>query len=138
MIPSVIRYMHGFPLTVNGKIDRKALNVESNEFENREKINFDALSTTEEIIYKIWCDALKTDDIVLADNFFEIGGNSLMAVSVLAKIEATFKIELGLRVFFDSPKIKDIAEAVDLKVKKEEPETSLKMDGNIKIVNGEI
>ena len=138
MVPSKIVYMDGFPLTVNGKVDRKALNAEPDEPEKREVVDQEKLTATEKTIYKIWCDALKTDDIVVADNFFDIGGNSLMAVSVLARIEATFNVALGLRVFFDSPRIKDIAEAVDLKTLKEKSDAFIVNENNSNIITGEI
>ena len=53
-----------------------------------------------------------------------------MAVSVLARIEATFNVALGLRVFFDSPRIKDIAEAVDLKTLKEKSDAFIVNENN--------
>ncbi len=138
MVPSKIVYMDGFPLTVNGKVDRKALNAEPDEPNKREAVDKEKLTATEKTIHNIWCEALKTDDVVIADNFFDIGGNSLMAVSVLSRIEATFNIALGLRVFFDSPRIKDLAEAVDLKTMKEKSDTVVSMENKSKIITGEI
>jgi amino acid adenylation domain-containing protein len=118
MIPSAYKLMHGFPKTVNGKTDRKALVIKKSELESKSIIEKSDLTLTERVIHKIWCEALKIDDISKEDNFFNIGGNSLLAISVFSKIEATFKVSLALRVFFDSPKIKDLAESVDIAIQK--------------------
>ena len=140
MIPSAFKLMHGFPLTVNGKIDRNALSADIPVSESRIKTTIEDLSITEKTIFSIWCQALKTDDLSLNDNFFDIGGNSLMAVTVLSKIESAFNINLGLRTFFDSPRIKDLAENIDIKTKQPgEPKTDIHKDkSSLKIISGEI
>ena len=116
MIPSAFKIMHGFPKTINGKIDRDALVLEISEIAERNIQHLKTLTETEKKILEIWCDVLKTKDIFTTDNFFEIGGNSLLAISIMSKIESVFNIDLGLRVFFDSPKIKDLSETVDIEV----------------------
>ena len=118
MIPSVIRLMEGFPLTTNGKIDREALKYEANEIKDDHNRGNIYLTPTEERIYQIWCDVLKTRDILPEDNFFEIGGNSLLAISILSKIETEFKLELGLRIVFDNPRIRDFSDFIDHSVNK--------------------
>jgi amino acid adenylation domain-containing protein len=114
MVPAVIRIMHGFPLNINGKVDREALKYDVREIKEDQKRTDIKLTSTEEKIYKIWCDVLKTEEIMATDNFFEIGGNSLLAITIMSKIEAVFNIGLSLRVFFDSPRIEDIAESIDI------------------------
>jgi tyrocidine synthetase III len=140
MIPSAYQFLHEFPHTINGKIDRKALNFDFNEMNREQSEETGILTPTEKIIRKIWSNVLKTKEISLKDNFFDIGGNSLLAITVFSKIESTFNIELGLRVFFDSPRIKDLAEFIDISIQnleeKKNVEKNLKND--IKIVNGEI
>lgn len=105
-----------------------------------EKNQIKALSATEMIIHKIWCETLKTENISVTDNFFEIGGNSLNAIAIMSKIESAFNICIGLRVFFDSPRINDLAEIVDiLKQKLAEGELTKRTLGvKTKIVKGEI
>jgi len=83
---------------------------------------------------------LKTKDISTIDNFFDIGGNSLLAISVFAKIEAAFNVELGLRIFFDSPRIKDLAETIDFAIHrnvKQKPSKKSNGEG-ARIIEGEI
>jgi len=70
---------------------------------------------TEKMIYSIWCDILKIKDILKTDNFFNKGGYSLLAVKAFNKIKAAFNVDdLEMRVFFDSPRIEDLAEAIDI------------------------
>ena len=118
MVPSAFKIMHGFPKTVNGKIDRDALVLDKTEVVTRGSEDIKSLSSTERKILDIWSEVLRTKDILVTDNFFEIGGNSLLAITVMSKIESAFETELGLRLFFDSPKIKDLAETVDIEKKK--------------------
>ena len=139
MVPSVFKLMRGFPSTINGKTDRNALYVDPDEMitrENREKRD---LTPGEKIIYGIWCDALKTNEITPSDNFFDIGGNSLMAISVFSKIGSAFNVNLKLRVFFDSPRISDLARAIEIAVLsnsvKKEVDNSAGSEG---IIDGEV
>jgi amino acid adenylation domain-containing protein/FkbH-like protein len=118
MIPTFYNIMKEFPKTSNGKIDRKSLIFQINELGKTGSDEIEALTPTEKVIFKIWSETLKTEDITVTDNFFESGGNSLLAIAVFSKIESAFNIDLGLRVFFDSPRIKDLAEAIDISVKK--------------------
>jgi gramicidin S synthase 2/tyrocidine synthetase-3 len=140
MIPSLFKFLDGFPKTLNGKVDKKALVVENMAAEHREADNSTPMTPTEKLILNIWCETLKTDDIDTFDNFFDIGGNSLMAISVFSKIEKTFNIELGLRVFFDSPRIKDIADIVDMAIHKKDIEkfSGMKDNNVVKTIKGEI
>ena len=140
MIPSAFKIMHGFPKTINGKIDRDALVLEISEIAEKNIQHLKTLTETEKKILEIWSDVLKTKDILTTDNFFEIGGNSLLSISVMSKIESVFNIELGLRVFFDSPRIKDLAEAIDIFNNGKVNVKSYKQlkDNNIQIISGEI
>ena len=140
MIPAMVKILNGFPKTINGKTDKNALTFDINDSFNRDNQELKTLTQTEMKIHDIWCEVLKTKDILPTDNFFEIGGNSLLAISIMSKIESIFNVELGLRVFFDSPKIKDLAEAIDLsKNKKIETKSyDLPKDNKFQIVNGEI
>jgi len=140
MIPSAFKFMHGFPKNINGKTDRKALNFDTRELEKHESIDLSTLSPTEGRLHKIWCEALKTEYVSGTDNFFEIGGNSLLAISIMSKIESEFNIELGLKTFFDSPRISDLAETIEIRLRQTSRKTT-EAEENIqdsKIVIGEI
>jgi tyrocidine synthetase-3 len=113
MVPSAFKYMHGFPMNSSGKIDRKALNIDSSEFEKRERTDLTVLSPTEKTIHKIWCEALKTDDIFLKEDFFEIGGNSLLAIKLINKIREEFGIRLTFRELIANSTIGQLSVFID-------------------------
>jgi amino acid adenylation domain-containing protein len=142
MIPSFFQTSDGFPRLPNGKINMKALILEINESVKKNEIdlNLKTFEPTELTIYNIWCEALKTNDISTKDNFFTVGGNSLLAIDVFSKIESAFNVNLGLRVFFDSPRIKDLAEAISISGLKSSGEKLFKktLNEEVRIINGEI
>jgi acyl carrier protein len=140
MVPSAFKFMNGFPRNINGKIDRKALVYDVVELEKKEEGGKTPLTDIEKVIYDIWCATLKTKNISVTDNFFDIGGNSLMAISVFSKIETAFNIDLGLRLFFDSPRIKDLADILEVKLNISEEPRHVSQNGNgrSRTVKGEI
>ena len=86
MVPSAYIIMKGFPKTINGKIDKDALTLDMNDLVSRESKGMKTITLTERIILKIWQDALKTKDVLTTDNFFEIGGNSFLSISVFPRL----------------------------------------------------
>jgi len=122
MIPTDIIQYDEFPLTINGKIDTKALlydyimSLNDNmliKTTNGPEKDLHFKTPINEILFHIWSEVLMTKNISLTDNFFEIGGNSVLAIAVLSKIKSAFNIELDLKVFFNSPRIKDLGEAIE-------------------------
>ncbi len=97
MIPSAFKYMHGFPKTVNGKTDRKALKIDTREVKERGSVDINTLKPAEKEIYGIWSDILKTDDISLTDSFFDIGGNSLIGLRLINLLREKFGITLTFK-----------------------------------------
>jgi amino acid adenylation domain-containing protein len=116
-VPAVYKTVDGFPITINGKTDRNALTINLSEIQQEsKKIDTRELTPTQQTILKIWLDSIRTESIALEDNFFDAGGTSLLAISVVDKIEKAFKVSLSLRVFFDSPKILSLADIIDIKM----------------------
>jgi long-subunit acyl-CoA synthetase (AMP-forming) len=116
MVPSAYKTLTAFPMTINGKVDMKALNIDlSLSAENEKKISV-RLTPTQQKIAKIWQDIVKTKKFTINDSFFDIGGSSLLAILAADKLEKEFDIKLSLRIFFDSPKIKSLAEHIDSKI----------------------
>ncbi|MEL7408557.1 MAG: amino acid adenylation domain-containing protein, partial [Cyanobacteria bacterium J06558_2] len=112
MIPGDIIQVESFPLTPNGKIDRRALSLRTGDRQETQSI-IAAQSPTEEILISIWTEILERDVISTQDNFFELGGHSLLATRVVSQIRQIFSIELSLRTLFEHPTIKDLALAVE-------------------------
>jgi len=140
MIPAFFQEYYDFPRLPNGKINKKALQVEILQSPLTENKSERELSPIEKTIFDIWSEELKIKSISINDNFFDVGGNSLLAISVMSKIEASFNISLGLKVFFDSPQIEHLAEAIELAIKKPTSSESGKEKKKMhsKIVKGEL
>jgi amino acid adenylation domain-containing protein len=134
MIPAFFVTLDALPLTPNGKVDRKALPTQSiqrlqletvetnlqietektfthkNTFGISLETNLSAPRTpTEEILVGIWSQVLGLEMVSIQDNFFLLGGHSLMAVSLFSQIEQTFGKNLPLATLFKAPTIEQLA-----------------------------
>ena len=116
MQPATIEIVEAIPLTVNGKVDRKALPEPKWEKEGEERGT--AKSGEEEVIAGIWSEVLGKGRVGVKDNFFELGGHSLLAAQMIGRVREVFGVEIGLRVVFEKPTVEGIAES--LREKREE------------------
>ncbi|RYE11766.1 MAG: amino acid adenylation domain-containing protein, partial [Sphingobacteriaceae bacterium] len=108
MVPAQIVMLEQFPLTPNQKIDRKALPKPANlSAENPE--NTGPRTSVEKLVSDIWCEVLGRKSISIYDNFFEIGGHSLLAVQIMAKIEKETGKRVPLAALFEAPTVESLA-----------------------------
>ena len=112
MIPNAFVLLKNFPLNPNGKIDKKAL-PSPEEYYSTEKYVVPQ-NVIEQKLVEIWSKLLKleTEKISIHDNFFNLGGHSLLATLLKSRIEQYFNIKLELRVLFNKPTIKQIADVI--------------------------
>ena len=112
MIPSAFVPLQAWPLTTNGKLDRKVLHAhEIAEPELTEA--YDATRTpTEELLAGVWAEVLGLRRVGIHDNFFDAGGHSLLATQLMSRLRAAFGLELPLRLLFESPTIAELAREV--------------------------
>ncbi|MDB6053786.1 MAG: non-ribosomal peptide synthetase [Verrucomicrobiales bacterium] len=110
MIPAVIVEVKSFPLTPNGKINRKAL-PKPDEATPRQG-DETPRSYLETQLHKIWETVLGHSSFGVSDNFFEVGGHSLLAVKLMSQIETTLGKKMPVSVLFQSATIEKLAEAV--------------------------
>ena len=105
MVPSAYIFLDNFPLTPNGKIDKKALILLSDKNEQLQLSNqFESPRTPEEeIIVDVYSEVLGIERIGIRDNFFELGGHSLLATQVISRLSNIFEIEIPLRMIFEFP-----------------------------------
>jgi len=107
MLPNKIIVLDKIPLSVNGKIDFNELN---NKNVGRVQRKYRAPRTEiEQKIQNIWQSEIRGEDISINDNFFEWGGNSLIAVSLICKINNVLNCSLSMQVIFESPTIEKLA-----------------------------
>jgi amino acid adenylation domain-containing protein/non-ribosomal peptide synthase protein (TIGR01720 family) len=112
MIPSAFVVLESLPLTPNGKVDRRALPA-PDAAETHAGAEFVApRSPLEEALADIWRGVLGVERVGVHDNFFELGGHSLMATRVLSNVRRIFRIELPLKVVFESATVAELAPAV--------------------------
>ncbi len=111
-MPSAFVVLDKLPLTLNGKVDRRALPAPNSGNSRDEKTFTPPRTSEEEKIAEIWSDVLDVKPIGVDDNFFDLGGHSLSATRVVTRIREAFDITLPLRLLFDSPTIAAVAEHV--------------------------
>jgi amino acid adenylation domain-containing protein/non-ribosomal peptide synthase protein (TIGR01720 family) len=111
MVPSVFVVLDEFPLNASGKLDRKALPAPDFASLVRE---YRAPGTdTETALVAIFETVLGMDRIGVDDDFFVLGGNSLNATRVIARVNAELGTAVDVRSFFDAPTVAELAAAVD-------------------------
>ncbi|HYN22156.1 MAG TPA: condensation domain-containing protein, partial [Thermoanaerobaculia bacterium] len=104
MIPSAIVLLPALPLTPNGKLDRRALARLAPEAAAREGSQPAAFQTpAEELLAGIWAEVLGIDEVGREDDFFALGGHSLIALRVQARVRERLGAELPLAAFFQFP-----------------------------------
>ena len=109
MVPARIVLLDQFPLTPNNKTDYKALAAMAQN-PTPDISGFTAPRTSaEKLVSNIWCETLGLPAISIYDNFFEIGGHSLLAVQMMAKIEKETGKRLPLAALFESSTIKSLS-----------------------------
>ncbi|WP_162903473.1 condensation domain-containing protein, partial [Taibaiella koreensis] len=112
MVPAFFVLMESFPLTANGKIDRKKL-PQPGASELSEALFEEPQTATEKLLAELWMQVLNVPRVGRHDNFFELGGHSLKATNTVARIFKTFEVSLPLNVFFKQPTILDQAAFID-------------------------
>lgn len=112
MIPSFFMELTHFPLTANGKIDKKTLLEEEN---NPRKTIIVAQTELEKNLVAIWEEELDIRPIGTKDVFFELGGHSLSAARIISKINNLYGQELYLHQFYQMPTINKLATLIDEK-----------------------
>jgi acyl carrier protein len=121
MIPSIYIGLPSLPVTTAGKCDKQALpvpepaNLLPESFEKKPG-NQDQQNGTEARIAQLVSGLVAGKPIGRDDNFFLVGGHSLMAAQLIARVRETLAVSLNLRQLFEAPTIASLAAAVDLKL----------------------
>lgn len=110
MLPSAfVKLLDALPLTPSGKIERRALPAAlSRETRNISTDLIPPRTATEEVLTAIWSDVLGLEKVGIHDNFFALGGHSLSAMQVIARLRETFKVELPISCLFDYPTVVEL------------------------------
>jgi amino acid adenylation domain-containing protein len=112
MVPSVFVHLESLPLTVNGKVDRAALPAPNAENMLTERTV--APSTNTEIkLAIVISNLLKVTEIGVDDDFFMLGGHSLLGTQLIARIRESFRVEMPLLVLFEQPTVRGLAAEIE-------------------------
>lgn len=112
MLPNIYVQLKEIPLSNNGKVDKSKLPKVNNL---NEKYNFiPPKNKIEKDIYKYWCELLKHSKFGIEDNFFEIGGDSLLMIKFITNVNKIYNIKIQIKDFIQNPIIKDISNYIRL------------------------
>jgi amino acid adenylation domain-containing protein len=115
MIPAAIVVVDEFPLTRNGKIDRAAMPAPMRKPRAAGNDYTAPRTPVEALLADLWADALGVEQVGTDDDFFELGGDSLSAADLLAKIRSTLSVEVpAAQLFFRDATVAGLAELVDV------------------------
>jgi acyl carrier protein len=109
MLPAAYVRLESLPLTPNGKLNRKALPMpewKSSAYEPPE-------GELEKTITLIYAEVLELEKVGRNDSFFELGGQSLLAMRVISRIREQLKLELSLRNLFEQPRVAEFAKLIE-------------------------
>ncbi len=112
MIPSAFVVMEKFPLTPNGKIDRKALPPPEGRSAEIQDEYVAPRDPVEQGLALLWSKVLKVGRVGLNDNFFELGGHSILAVRIVVEIEKLYKTRLPLATLLQAPTVGELAQVL--------------------------
>ncbi|WP_406367115.1 amino acid adenylation domain-containing protein [Streptomyces sp. NBC_00645] len=117
MVPSLFVELEKIPLTANGKLDRRAL--PDPETGAATDAYIAPRSETEETIAEVWGQVLGLDKVGVEDNFFDLGGHSILAVRLISRLQAEYDLDLPVRVAFERPTVAQLAVEIEDRVRAE-------------------
>jgi thioesterase domain-containing protein/acyl carrier protein len=105
MVPPFLTAIERFPLSPSGKIDRKRLPAPHCRTDRTVQKSDAPRNPIEEQLSRMWADVLNVTEVGVFDDFFDLGGRSLLAIQLISKISDAFDVEVPLQLMFDSPTI---------------------------------
>jgi len=113
MIPSTFILMDVFPTTIGGKVDRNALSAPERGRPVLDQPYCPPNSALERQLVEIWGDLLGLDRVGIHDDFFELGGQSLLATQLVARIRGSFEVDVPIGDVLESSNIARLAELIE-------------------------
>ncbi len=113
MLPSAIVFLHALPLTINGKVDRRALPEPEHAHDGDQTPFVEARTAVEKDLVQIWQAVLQVKRLGIYANFFSLGGHSLLATQLISRIRAKFEIDFPILSFFNAPTVAELAQLLE-------------------------
>ena len=119
MVPSSLTVLDKLPLSPNGKVNRQALPAPEDVEPERERIFVAPRTSTEVSLADIYMQVLKIEHVGIHDDFFELGGDSLLAVQLTTRIHDIFKVDFSLLSLYEARTITELAERIQTLVQEQ-------------------
>jgi len=113
MLPSMFIRLEQFPLTPHGKIDRAALPAPDTANMLLDETPVDSRTPVEQRVTEVVCGLLHRNDVNLDDNFFLLGGHSMLGAQLIARLRDAFKVQIALRTLFRSPTVRVLSAEIE-------------------------
>ncbi|WP_236176415.1 non-ribosomal peptide synthase/polyketide synthase [Pseudomonas qingdaonensis] len=113
MVPAHLMFLEAWPLTGNGKLDRRAL--PRPDTSQLQQAYVAPHSEREQQVAAIWAQVLQVEQVGLTDNFFELGGHSLLATQVMVRLREVLGIETALKDLFEYPELGEFVRSLEEK-----------------------
>jgi hypothetical protein len=112
MVPKSLYALARVPLSSNGKVDRAALSArKARKRRNRQYVA--SRTPAEATLCRLWADNLQLEKVGIRDNYFEIGGDSLLATRLIARVGESFGLSVPVRTLFEHPTVETFAVALN-------------------------
>ncbi len=113
MVPANFVRLESLPLTANGKVDRRALPAPNNMKSGERPGGISPSGLGEELLADLWREVLGVRELGTHDNFFQLGGDSLLAIQLVSRVRKAFQIEMPVQSLFNAPTISEFAVEVE-------------------------
>jgi len=114
MIPAAFVILEELPLTSNGKVNHQALPDPGTANFEQSNTFVAPRNALERNLCDIWCQILELEQVGIHDNFFDLGGHSLLITQLLAQVRKAFQTDLPLRSLLEAPTVAELAEKIEL------------------------
>jgi thioesterase domain-containing protein/acyl carrier protein len=109
MVPGTYLFLPEMPVTVNGKIDRKALPAPEGTAEGAGRSLVPPRDRMEAELVAIWCQALSLEELSVTDHFFDLGGHSLLAVKLMSEVQGRLGVRLDVAELYAAGTVEEMA-----------------------------
>ena len=113
MVPAAFVTLEALPVTPSGKVDRRALPAPDSARPDLDASYAAPRNPVQEVLADIWSDLLGVDRVGIHDDFFQLGGHSLLVAKLAARVRQAFKVELSLVQVFQSPTVAALSEVIE-------------------------
>ncbi|HEV2655389.1 MAG TPA: non-ribosomal peptide synthetase, partial [Ktedonobacteraceae bacterium] len=113
MLPTSFVHLEGLPLTPHGKVDRAALPLPDETNTLRDKATATPDTPTEKQVERIVASLLQVEEVGVEDNFFLLGGHSMLGAQLVVQVANTFGVDLSLRTLFEAPTVRQLSAEIE-------------------------